>query len=299
MSEESASEQYDVALSFAGEDRTYVEEVANILRSRGVSVFYDRFEEADFWGKDLYDYFTDIYQNRAKYVILFISSHYKEKIWANQERRAAQSKAISKALTEDGEYILPARFDDTELQGVLSTTAYIDLRERTPTELSVLVCKKLGRAPFSTKANQVPPPKSAADNGEIAFDYSSHDGKYLIGIEPFEFETIWSKASGDSIHCYTDTPSVRGVAVPPPRSDLEDITDASVLDMTSRVRTAVEGGVVVLQNHNGFYAGLQILDIKDDTRPSDDRDELRFRYWILKDGSSDFSRLDDEHLRSE
>ena len=32
---------YDVALSFAGEQRAYVEHVADCLRARGVRVFYD------------------------------------------------------------------------------------------------------------------------------------------------------------------------------------------------------------------------------------------------------------------
>lgn len=35
--------KFDIALSFAGEDRPYVQEVANILRNRGISVFYDVF----------------------------------------------------------------------------------------------------------------------------------------------------------------------------------------------------------------------------------------------------------------
>ncbi len=35
---------YQVALSFAGEQRWYVEEVAKGLKACGVSVFYDRFE---------------------------------------------------------------------------------------------------------------------------------------------------------------------------------------------------------------------------------------------------------------
>ena len=35
--------QYDVALSFAGEDRIYVEQVAKILESKGINVHYDRF----------------------------------------------------------------------------------------------------------------------------------------------------------------------------------------------------------------------------------------------------------------
>ena len=48
------SYSYDVALSFAGEDRPYVQAVAETLRSLKARVFYDAFEEADLWGKDLY-----------------------------------------------------------------------------------------------------------------------------------------------------------------------------------------------------------------------------------------------------
>ena len=35
----------DVALSFAGENREYVEEVATVLRASGIKVFYDKFLE--------------------------------------------------------------------------------------------------------------------------------------------------------------------------------------------------------------------------------------------------------------
>ncbi len=39
--------EFDVALSFAGEDRRYVESVAQELRSRRVKVFYDKYEQTD------------------------------------------------------------------------------------------------------------------------------------------------------------------------------------------------------------------------------------------------------------
>ncbi len=39
--------RFDIALSFAGEDRDYVEEVAKILESRGIKVHYDRFNQID------------------------------------------------------------------------------------------------------------------------------------------------------------------------------------------------------------------------------------------------------------
>lgn len=42
---------YDVALSFAGEDRDYVEKIATILKSLKINVFYDNFEQEVLWEK--------------------------------------------------------------------------------------------------------------------------------------------------------------------------------------------------------------------------------------------------------
>ena len=134
------AEKYHVALSFADEDRKYVEVVATKLRDSGVVVFYDKFEETTLWGKDLYSYLSNIYQNRALYTIIFVSKAYEEKHWPNLERRAAQARAIS----ESREYILPAIFDDTvEIPGLLRTTGYIDLKGLNPEEFADKILKKL------------------------------------------------------------------------------------------------------------------------------------------------------------
>ena len=90
----SQSPEFDIALSFADEDRAYVDQVAQILRDRGIKVFYDLFEEASFWGKDLYTHLTDVYQHRAKFTVMFISAAYGKKLWTNHERRAAQARAF-------------------------------------------------------------------------------------------------------------------------------------------------------------------------------------------------------------
>ena len=131
--------KFDIALSFAGEDREYVERVATLLQQIGVSVFYDSFEEANLWGKNLYDYLSDIYKNQARYTIVFISESYNKKLWTNHERQSMQSRAFQ----ENKEYILPVRFDDTTVPGILPTTGYIDLRTKTPEELVELIKKKL------------------------------------------------------------------------------------------------------------------------------------------------------------
>src|SRR5690606_9737336 len=75
----------------------------------------------------------------AKYTVIFISKYYNEKLWTNHERKSMQARAFK----ENQEYILPARFDNTDIPGILPTTGYIDLNTRSPQELSDIIEKKL------------------------------------------------------------------------------------------------------------------------------------------------------------
>lgn len=75
--------QYDVCLSFAGENHDYVQKVAAHLISKNVRVFYDEYEIVKFWGKDLYVHFDYIYREAARYCVLFISRAYADKLWTN------------------------------------------------------------------------------------------------------------------------------------------------------------------------------------------------------------------------
>ncbi len=134
--------EFDVALSFAGEDREYVEKVARYLTEKDIKVFYDKYEKTKLWGKDLYVHLDEIYQKKAKYCVMFLSSYYAEKLWTNHERKSAQARAFK----EKGEYILPARFDETEVPGILPTVGYIDLRSLEPEEFGKLVIEKLKKS---------------------------------------------------------------------------------------------------------------------------------------------------------
>jgi hypothetical protein len=132
--------EYDVCLSFAGEDRPYVNRVAECLISKGVRVFYDEYKQVELWGKDLYSHFDYVYRHAARYCVVFVSRHYASKLWTNHERRSAQARAFS----ESREYILPARFDDTEIPGLPETVGYIDLRRAKPKKLANSIIQKLG-----------------------------------------------------------------------------------------------------------------------------------------------------------
>ena len=135
--------KYQVALSFAGEDRDYVQKVADILKQNGISVFYDKYEQIDLWGKDLGIHFDYVYRRQSKYFIPFISKHYKEKVWTNYEVRTA----IARAIENKEEYILPVKFDDTELEGIRSTIGYLDIKDMPPEELANKIIQKLGQEP--------------------------------------------------------------------------------------------------------------------------------------------------------
>lgn len=130
---------YDVAVSFAGEDRAIVKELVNILASRNISVFYDSWEQAKLWGKDLYQYLDMIYRQAAQYCVIFVSKHYVEKAWTKHELRSAQARAFQ----QNSEYILPIQLDDTELPGVPGTIAYIDVRHVKIDEVARLLLEKI------------------------------------------------------------------------------------------------------------------------------------------------------------
>ena len=131
---------FDVALSFAGEDRTYVSKVAEELKKMGIKVFYDKYEQVSLWGKNLYDHLSVVYGKTSRYTVVFISNHYARKLWTNHERQSAQARAFS----EQREYILPARFDDTEIPGMHATIGYINLKNVSPQDFARLIKEKVG-----------------------------------------------------------------------------------------------------------------------------------------------------------
>src|SRR5678815_1402220 len=127
-----SAHDYDIAFSYAGEQRPYVHKVYDILTSRGTRVFYDRGEVASLWGRDLYEYLTDIYSKRARYCVVFLSKDYAQKVWTRHELKAAQARAFK----ESQPYLLPARFDDTSIPGLLPKIAYVDLSQLSPEQFA-------------------------------------------------------------------------------------------------------------------------------------------------------------------
>ncbi len=134
--------EYDVALSFAGEDRAVAREFADLLRSKNIKVFYDEDYADDLWGKDLIAHLADLYQNKARFCVMFISRHYPLKRWTNFERKQIQARAFRDA----NDYILPIRIDDTEVPGIAETMGYRDIRQHSLESIANALAKKLTKA---------------------------------------------------------------------------------------------------------------------------------------------------------
>ena len=172
-------QEYDVALSFAGEDREHAKELADLLNTNGYSCFYDDDELATLWGKNLYDYLSSVYKDRARYCVMFLSKHYEQKLWTNHERQNAQARAFKENL----EYILLVRLDDTEIPGIPPTIAYLDLRSNTIEEVYEALDKKLSDTTPKTAATDRTVSSVEKDTTEYVL-LISEDGKiYFI---PFQ-----------------------------------------------------------------------------------------------------------------
>lgn len=170
--------EYDIALSFAGEDRQKAKDLADLLESGRYRVFYDEYEQATLWGKNIYEHLSSIYKDKARYCVMFLSQHYAQKLWPNHERQSAQARAFE----ENREYILPIRLDDTEIPGVLSTVGYLDLRSMTVEDIYRALVAKLSESTSQTTSIS-PPSVPLKDPSEFVLLSPENQQQYFIAVQ--------------------------------------------------------------------------------------------------------------------
>ncbi len=164
---------FEVALSFAGEQREYVGEVAAGLIELGIRVFYDEQQKVELWGKNQTEELQHVYQEGSATVVMFISREYEAKAWPSHERRSA----LSRAIRERGVYILPVRFDETVVPGLDPDMSYLRADEFTPRQLASAIVAKLEDSPADAESAQEPHPLLAAAEAGI-------DGSLKVDVTP-------------------------------------------------------------------------------------------------------------------
>ena len=132
---------FDIALSFPGEVRPYVEQIAQELeRLRGPnSYFYDNNYVSQLAVPSLDILLQDIYRNRAKLIVVFIGSDYQRKDWCGIEFRA-----IRDILGErDNQRIMLVKLDEGKVEGIFKTDGYVDSRRFYPNAIAGFIDERV------------------------------------------------------------------------------------------------------------------------------------------------------------
>ena len=134
--------EYDVALSFAGEDKAIAEQFADLLLAKDLRVLFEEYKAEKLGGGDFVSYVAELYRTKAWYCVLFFSQHYPLKKWTHAERTSAQEHALRDAA----EYILPLRLDDSEVPGITEGTGYRHARQGSLESIVNFLAEKLTQA---------------------------------------------------------------------------------------------------------------------------------------------------------
>lgn len=127
---------YDYAISYAGEDRHFVDLIATELKIKGLKIFYDKDFEKDAIGNDLIDYLLEVYKKSAKNVIVFLSHNYLNKKWTSFEWQTIKQKLVNDYTSS---FLKIVKIDDVKTPEIVESRAYISGKGKTPIEIANLL----------------------------------------------------------------------------------------------------------------------------------------------------------------
>jgi len=145
--------RFDVALSFPGEHRRFVAQVAQHLAARvdRERVLYDRFCEAEFARVNLDVYLPRLYREDSELIVLFLCPEYAAKRWCQLEWRHIRQLL---ATAEEDRIMLLSFGDpgDRSDLGIVPGDGFADIRDRGPDEIAQLILQRLGPPPPKTES---------------------------------------------------------------------------------------------------------------------------------------------------
>jgi tetratricopeptide (TPR) repeat protein len=161
------SKRFRIAFSFAGEKRDFVAEVAAILARRfgEDAILYDKYHEAEFARYDLGIYLPKLYGEQSDLIVPVLCPNYDVKRWTGWEWLH-----IYGLLTKsEGWRVMPARFEYAEADGLSPAAGFIELDDKTPDDLALLILERLALNEGKPKDHYTKPspPDGAAPHTSI------------------------------------------------------------------------------------------------------------------------------------
>jgi hypothetical protein len=147
-----AKRRFRAALSFPGEHRSRVENIANMLAARlgRERVLYDKWYEAEFARPNLDIYLSKLYHDESDLIAVFLCQEYNEKEWCGLEGRAWRDVLKHK----EDERLMFLRLDQAGVPGVYSIDGYLPIREMSAEAVAAAILQRLGdpAAPSAPRA---------------------------------------------------------------------------------------------------------------------------------------------------
>lgn len=134
--------RFRVALSFPGERRPYVEQVAEALAHElgKDAVFYDNYYQPQLARPNLDVLLQRIYHDNSDLIVIFLCADYAQKQWCGLEWRALRD-LIKQARDEK---VMILRFDDTAIPGLFGIDGFLDISNRLPIDTANAILTRLG-----------------------------------------------------------------------------------------------------------------------------------------------------------
>ena len=104
---------FDIAISFAGENRELAKNITDLLSVLDCTVFYDEYFEANYLGSSWSKQFNEIFSDKSRLVVCLLDEYHKEKIWPTFERECFQQRIKDAS-------VIPVYLDNSKFVGIPS-----------------------------------------------------------------------------------------------------------------------------------------------------------------------------------
>ncbi len=150
-----SSKRFRIALSFAGDRRDFVAQVAEILADQlgREKILYDKFHEAEFAKPRQALSLPELYYHETDLIVAVLCPAYLNKEWCVQEWDAICG--LIKQQRED--VIMLSRFDNAEGTGLYGLAGYIELDNKTPAQFAALILQRLALVDGGGTGAPLPP----------------------------------------------------------------------------------------------------------------------------------------------
>ena len=185
-----SSKRFRIALSFAGDHRPFVKQVADILAAQlgQDKILYDKYHEAEFANADLAFELPELYHRQTDLIVVIFCPGYLGREWCGLEWRAIYGLIKQPDLVKT---VMLSRFEKAEGRGLYGLAGFIELDDKTPAQFAALILQRLSQVDRTSTATGARLPHSTFDIPHSSFSLppsnlpGGYIGQLFLGREDF------------------------------------------------------------------------------------------------------------------